>query len=210
MKQEAIETMLTMQHRMNTRVHADWINQKFAWHRAIWVECAELVDHYGYKWWKRQQHDLGQVQLEVIDIWHFGMSALFRRELSIGALAEEIRDQWPTETERLGVLEAAEALAAIAAGERRFCVSAFAHLLVAAELDFDTLFRQYLGKNVLNFFRQDHGYQDGSYRKQWGDREDNEHLFELLPAIDTDAADAEAELYLALKARYVETGAAGG
>jgi hypothetical protein len=210
LKQEAIETMLAMQHRMNTRVHADWIRQNFAWHRAIWVECAELVDHYGYKWWKRQKHDLGQVQLEVIDIWHFGMSALLRADVPISTVAEEIRTRWPAEAEQLGVLEAAEALAAIAAGERRFCVSAFAHLLTAAELDFDTLFRQYLGKNVLNFFRQDHGYQDGSYRKRWGDREDNEHLFELLPSIDTSAPGAETRLYRALEKRYLETGAADG
>jgi hypothetical protein len=55
---------------------------------------------------------------------------------------------------------------------------------------------------VLNFFRQDHGYQDGSYRKVWAGREDNEHLMELLADIDTDADDAEAHLYAALQARY--------
>ena len=67
---------------------------------------------------------------------------------------------------------------------------------------FRSLFRQYLGKNVLNFFRQDHGYREGSYRKLWGGREDNEHLLELLPTIDTNARDAEAMLYSALEARY--------
>jgi hypothetical protein len=200
--QEALITMLAMQDRMNTRVHPQWISQGFAWHRAIWVECAELVDHFGYKWWKHQEHDLEQVQLEVIDIWHFGMSALFSPDMDSSRLATQIALEWPDAPDVLGVLEAAEALAGIAASERRFSVPAFASLLAAASLDFASLYRQYLGKNVLNFFRQDHGYQDGSYRKTWDGREDNEHLMELLADIDTDADDAEAHLYAALQTRY--------
>lgn len=203
--QEALTTMLRMQDRMNTRVHPQWIGQNFAWHRAIWVECAELVDHHGYKWWKQQNPDLEQVQLEVIDIWHFGMSAFFREGLTAEQLAAEIMDLWPDTPEERGLLEASEALAAIAAGEKRFCVSAFAALLSAASLDFAGLYRQYLGKNVLNFFRQDNGYKEGSYRKSWNGREDNEHLMELLTDIDTGASNAEAQLYDALAARYAAT-----
>lgn len=204
--QEALIAMLRMQDRMNTRVHPQWIAQNFAWHRAIWVECAELVDHYGYKWWKHQEHDMEQVQLEVIDIWHFGMSACFREDATPEQLAGEIGRQWPGQPKELGVLEAAEAVAGVAAGEQRFCVPSFAALLAASSLDFAELYRHYLGKNVLNFFRQDHGYKDGSYRKVWDGREDNEHLMELLADIDTASADAEATLYAALQARYVATG----
>ena len=201
---QALLTMLSMQDRMNTRVHADWIGQDFAWHRAIWVECAELVDHYGYKWWKRQHCDLEQVQLEVVDIWHFGMSARFRPDLSLPELAAELQGELqaanadPDEA----LLVAAERLAAIAAGEQRFCARAFQRLLRAADLDMDKLYRQYLGKNVLNVFRQDHGYQDGSYRKVWAGREDNLHLLDLLPQISPDSPDAEQHLYAALAERF--------
>ena len=58
---------------------------------------------------------------------------------------------------------------------------------------------------MLNFFRQDHGYKEGSYRKRWAGREDNEHLMELLQQVDTGDADAERTLYGALAARYAET-----
>ncbi|MEE4278177.1 MAG: dUTP diphosphatase [Halieaceae bacterium] len=211
---EALATMLRMQDRINTQVHPEWIAQEFAWHRAIWVECAELVDHYGYKWWKRQEHDIAQVQLEVVDIWHFGLSALFTADSNIEALAQQTASCWPQHIEATGVLEAAERLAAIAAGERRFSIAAFAALLAAADMGFGELYRQYLGKNVLNRFRQDHGYKDGSYRKQWAGREDNEHLAELLAELLADPVagplddhadmrtDAEARLYEALSQRY--------
>ncbi len=203
--QDALLTMLRMQDRMNTRVHPQWIEQGFAWHRAIWVECAELVDHYGYKWWKHQEHDIGQVQLEVVDIWHFGMSALFQPGVQLDVIAGDIAEAWPELPTHVGVIEAAEQLAGVAAGEGRFSISDFADLLGAAQMTFEDLVSQYLGKNVLNFFRQDHGYKDGTYRKTWEGREDNEHLMELLADIDTSAADAEIRLYNALETRYAET-----
>ena len=69
--------MLTLQDRMNTKVHPQWIEQRYEWFRAIWIECGELMEHYGYKWWKKQTPDIEQVRLEAIDIWHFGLSALY-------------------------------------------------------------------------------------------------------------------------------------
>ena len=90
MDRDAIVNMLRMQHRMNTRVHEDWIAQRFEWYRATWIECGELMDHVGYKWWKKQTPDMEQVRLEVVDIWHFGMSALFEPGIDIEALADRI------------------------------------------------------------------------------------------------------------------------
>ena len=59
---------------------------------------------------------------------------------------------------------------------RGFSVVAFHDLMVAADMSFDELYVGYIGKNVLNFFRQDHGYKDGTYIKVWNGKEDNEHL----------------------------------
>jgi dimeric dUTPase (all-alpha-NTP-PPase superfamily) len=203
---DAVLAMLKMQDRMNRRVHPEWEVQGFAWHRAIWVECAELVDHHGYKWWKHQEADMPQVQLEVIDIWHFGMSSRLTATSDMDTLSQTLAAELAAGAQIAGsVLETSDALAGIAAGERRFCGVAFANLMAATGLDFAELYRQYLGKNVLNFFRQDNGYKDGSYRKVWAGREDNEHLMELLPDIDTADSAAETALYGALAVRYAET-----
>ena len=90
MNRDAVLNMLQMQHRMNTRVHEHWIAQNFEWYRAAWIECGELMDHVGYKWWKKQTPDMEQVHLEVVDIWHFGLSALFDAETDLEQLAEQI------------------------------------------------------------------------------------------------------------------------
>ena len=200
---QALITMLTLQDRMNCKVHPRWIEQNFEWFRATWIECGELMEHYGYKWWKKQTPDLEQVRLEVIDIWHFGLSALFVEGKSIDAIATEIAAAVASHHyQGQGVREATEALAAYALTHRAFSVPLFWDLLHAVELDFDALHRHYVGKNVLNFFRQDHGYKDGTYQKIWQGREDNEHLMDLLRQLDSAAADYAERVYAGLLERY--------
>ena len=115
--QQRLITMLEMQDRMNRKVHPDWINQQFAWYRALWIECGELIEHYGYKWWKHQQPAWGHVKLEIVDIWHFGMSMRFDgastpAQIAAGML-EELRLAPPQTME---LREAVEALAGRGAG----------------------------------------------------------------------------------------------
>jgi dimeric dUTPase (all-alpha-NTP-PPase superfamily) len=200
---QALANMLTMQHKMNSRVHDNWVEQNFEWYRAAWIECGELIDHYGYKWWKKQAPDMEQVRLEVIDIWHFGMSALFRDGKDVEYIAEQIaRELESHRPSGLGVREATEALALHSLQTKGFSPSLFWDLMLASGLDFDALYTAYVGKNVLNFFRQDHGYKDGSYIKNWSGREDNEHLAELVATLDHDASDFAGQVYQALEQRY--------
>ena len=194
-----------MQDSMNTKVHPQWSEQNFEWYRAVWIECAELMDHQGYKWWKRQDPDLEQVQLEVIDIWHFGMSALFAHYDNVSDIADAILIAWSAiENKKLTVHQATEELAWWCLMHKSFSASHFWQLLIAVDLDFDQLFIAYVGKNVLNFFRQDNGYKDGSYIKLWDGKEDNQHLVELTTELDTEADSFRDDLYNALSNRYQE------
>jgi len=85
-----------------------------------------------------------------------------------------------------------------------FSPSKFWDLMLASELDFDALYTAYVGKNVLNFFRQDNGYKDGSYIKNWSGREDNEHLVEVIASLDHGAESFAEQVYDALESRYKE------
>lgn len=194
--------MLALQDRMNTKVHPQWRDQQYAWYRAIWTECAELLDHFGWKWWKKQTPDLPQIQLEIVDIWHFGMSILLQTETDHAALAQRLAQDWIAADGSADFREAVEDLARHVLDTRDFSVPLFCRLMILADLEFDDLYRQYTGKNVLNFFRQDHGYKDGTYRKQWQGREDNEHLAEVLVELDASAPDFAQAVYRALQDRY--------
>jgi dimeric dUTPase (all-alpha-NTP-PPase superfamily) len=206
MNRDAVFNMLQMQHRMNNRVHADWIAQRFEWYRAVWIECAELMDHVGYKWWKKQTPDIEQVKLEVVDIWHFGMSALFEADSDLSDLADQIVSAAAAAPAGdKSIHSATEALAQSSLETQSFSVSHFVALMEACGLSSAELYRHYVGKNVLNFFRQDHGYQEGTYVKQWQDREDNEHLSEILDLLDADDPQFPEAVYDALTQRYPDS-----
>lgn len=201
--QKQFEIMLSLQDKMNSKVHADWIDQGFEWYRALWIECGELMDHQGYKWWKKQLADIEQVQLEIVDIWHFGLSMLIdeRRDF-VGIAAAMCESLQQRQVQNTSVLLATEALAADTLVRKQFSVPLFWDLLESAEMGADQLYTAYIGKNVLNFFRQDHGYKTGTYIKQWQGREDNEHLSEIVTGLDCHADNFADQLYLALAERY--------
>ena len=196
-----LEAMAALQDEHNRLVHPDWEKQGYPYYRAVWVECAELLDHFGWKWWKLQEPDAEQVKLEIVDIWHFGLSELLRD----GAVDKSL-------AARLGAAlqappggdfrRAVEALAQACLAGRRFDLDAFAALMRALPLGVDELYRLYIGKNVLNSFRQANGYKAGTYRKTWAGREDNEHLVEIAASLDAEAGSFAADLAAALAARY--------
>lgn len=197
--------MLKLQDQMNQKVHPRWRDQGYEWYRAIWIECAELMDHQGWKWWKKQSSNQSQVALELIDIWHFGLSELLQREpqgADSDALLTTLSRQLDFSALSGDFLQDVEAFAETVLRTKQFDVTGFSRLLMGAGLSFDDLYRSYVGKNVLNRFRQDHGYQAGTYQKIWQGLEDNEHLVQLLTELDIDSVCFQDDVYQALVQRY--------
>jgi dimeric dUTPase (all-alpha-NTP-PPase superfamily) len=201
MKNKIIK-MLELQDAMNTRINPQWRQAGNEWYRAIWVECAEMLDHYGWKWWKHQEPDMEQVILEIVDIWHFILSDLLESAGNVEVIAADIQSVLQSSVEAEDIPASIETLAGNTLGHRHADVDAFVALMTAAGLTLDDLYRGYIGKNVLNFFRQDHGYKQGTYRKLLGGREDNEYLVEAAARLNTDSPTFQQDLYDALKQYY--------
>ena len=200
--QQQLKIMLELQDNMNTKVNENWRDQSFEWYRAILIECGELLDHYGWKWWKKQTPDVEQVRLELIDIWHFGLSILLQSGTAVEQLVEQIEKQLVIASDEADFKLDLEAFAAEVLTTKSFSVASFGRLMAGMEMDFEMLYRGYVGKNVLNFFRQDHGYQSGTYIKVWSGQEDNEHLVEVSQSLDISSPNYSKELYQALSIRY--------
>ena len=194
--------MLALQDAMNSKINTDWREAGNEWYRAIWIECAEMLDHYGWKWWKHQQADMDQVILEIVDIWHFILSDLLENTSDQDALAAELAEQFSEQPSAADIKLAIESLASKTLLSKSAEVSAFIELMAAVSLTADDLYRGYIGKNVLNFFRQDHGYKDGTYQKVWGGREDNEYLVESAASLDVNSETFQDDLYKSLKSQY--------
>ena len=194
--QAMLHTMADMQDEHNVLVHPQWREQGFEFYRAMWVECAEMLDHFGWKWWKQQTPDIDQVKLELVDIWHFALSDLMREGAIDPAVAEQlaavhVAEATDPESFRLAI----EALAAACLSTRSIDLSAFCAAMAALPMDYAELYALYIGKNMLNRFRQNNGYKSGEYRKLWQGREDNEHLIELLDEL-SDVPEQLPERYM--------------
>ena len=209
-------TMLELQAMMNSKVDPNWITAKYPYLRAVAIEGAEAIEHHGWKWWKKQEKDLAQLQMELIDIWHFFLSEILLRSEgdqreSTKLLLELIEDS-ESQSKLLfddkevdlmscDLINKLELLIGTSVS-KRIELKLFNLIMNDCELSWDELYAQYVGKNVLNIFRQDHGYKHGTYKKIWDDREDNEHLVSILKFLDSKSPNFRTEIYESLKAAY--------
>jgi dimeric dUTPase (all-alpha-NTP-PPase superfamily) len=210
--QAMLEAMLELQERMNRKIDPEWRAAGYEFLRAVLVESVEALEHYGWKWWKRQDPNLEQLRIELIDIWHFLLSHyLDGAQGDRAAAAQRIARDWqaPAEialdgaTTRIAGADTRtrlELLAALSA-LRRVSLPLFCSLLEDCGIDAERLYRDYVSKNVLNHFRMDHGYKSGAYEKIWEGREDNEHMAEILARLGPIPGLAE-RLYGELERKY--------
>lgn len=198
---------IKLQKGFNSVVNPDWQRAGYNWRRAMWVEAAELCDHLGYKWWKNlnSSYDRKQALLEVVDIFHFMLSEIILDGRDGTNLYHSY--EWasrhvyaPTKEAKLKQIEDFVATCL----EGGAVQAAFFQVLLALDLTAEELLKYYLGKNALNKFRQDNGYKDATYRKEWMHNgelvEDNKVLEFILESVTS--ATSFDTIYGELKALY--------
>ena len=112
MKQKLVN-MLILQDSMNTKVNLDWRSAGNEWYRAIWMEASEMLEHYGWKWWKKQEPDMMQVKLEVVDIVHFALSIRLEQNKSLEESAQLIADDFANPMQAEDIRKTIECLALV-------------------------------------------------------------------------------------------------
>lgn len=223
---EKIALMLQLQANLNEATNGEkWTsgitknNKVINWKRCIYMECAEMIDSFSWKHWKNidKEADWANLQIEVVDVWHFIMSLAIEQDAqnaqgSIGAITSAIVDVKSFEkilaknslfAKESEIMEKIEAIMLESLLKKEFhlekLVNDFFDLVVMSGLDLETLYKLYVGKNILNQFRQDHGYKDGSYIKVWNGEEDNVVMQRVL---EQNSDIAPAKLYEELEKLY--------
>jgi hypothetical protein len=211
-----LNSMLSLQDSMNKKINPEWIGAGYGYLRAAMHELIEMQEHIGWKWWKKQVKDLPQAQMELVDVWHFALSDIiiyFNGDIEKASVAicQELAsnsdaiafDGYNYNFKDQSLLDNIELLSGLCAA-RRFDVPLFFFIASQAEMNTGDLYQQYVGKNILNFFRQDNGYKDGTYIKVWDGKEDNEHLVTILNSLDINAENYSDQVYKELEKIYPE------
>ena len=194
--------------------------KKIDWRRCIYLEAAELVESYPWKHWKNidASPDYDNIKIEIVDIWHFVMSEALRLYKvenlgSIEAIAQTVTTMEEFEnfsqTNKGETLDSYEEIALVEAMIKTlFCNSNINDLVISfltmsskLNLKLPELYELYVGKNILNKFRQNHGYKEGTYIKVWNKEEDNVVMQRILAS---DANITPEALYNALEKAYPE------
>ncbi|WP_445364920.1 dUTP diphosphatase (plasmid) [Microbulbifer sp. ANSA001] len=211
---QQLKGMLERQAAFNESVKPNWSIRDMDWATAILTETSELLDHLGWKWWANQKRDLPQAQLEAVDVSCFLFSWILQEEdcdierateVLVSGLSKDMGG-FPAP------VRAAKTFVSNVLTMENPSVSLplFRSLLDQLGLTVATLADLHLGKMVLNRFRQDRGYADGSYIKVWDGLEDNELLhktvlgLERFRAAHPEYADASDEqvIYSGLQEAY--------
>ena len=224
---EKVLEMLLLQQELNDATNGEgWEAGKtkngkiINWKRCIYMECAEMVDSFAWKHWKAidADPDWANLQIEVIDVWHFIMSLgledysqNFRGTIEDLAMKISLEPGY-LKLQENGDLEFAEPAAIMAKVEDLILNTVnrdtlngpklfedFFELAYMSKLNLTDLYRLYVGKNILNQFRQDHGYKEGTYVKVWDGKEDNVIMQALW---EENAALTPKVLYGALQKAY--------
>ena len=166
--------------------------KKIDWRRCIYLETAELIESYPWKHWKNidASPDYANIKIEIVDIWHFVMSETLRLYKinnlgSIQDIAKTVSDmegfkafQQDEKSEQLDMyseIELVEEMIKVLFCNKDINALIVAFLTISSKLNLKLpeLYELYVGKNILNKFRQDNGYKEGSYIKIWNNEEDN-------------------------------------
>ena len=174
------ELMLNKQNELNILTAGElWKEQGFNWKRAIWLECGELVDSTDWKWWKAGQTDIPNIHVEVIDVWHFVFS-FYLEKATVEDIVSFLSSRYDSlQNEVAGLVEddavfneerlrmSVEHFVGKILHNDAIIATELIRLSAEAGLNLERIFSLYMGKNVLNKFRQDNGYKEGTYNKQW-------------------------------------------
>ncbi len=226
---DKILLMLQLQNSLNDATNGDkWTNGKtktgniINWKRCIYMECAEMIDSFTWKHWKNldAEADWDNLQIEVIDVWHFIISLAIENysqnlrggveDLAINISELESFSKIDIKSEFFApqndVIAKVEDIMLHSLSKEKLdleeLISDFFDLVIMSGLDLESLYKLYVGKNILNQFRQDNGYKDGTYIKVWSGEEDNvvmKRVWDEDSSLKPDALYRElTKLYLAL------------
>ena len=122
--------------------------------------------------------------------------------MSVEDTAELIAADFENSLQAEDVRKSIECLALLTLTDQGAHFTFIAGIMKHLDMPFDELYEIYIGKNVLNMFRQDNGYKEGTYNKVWNGREDNEYLADIIKTLNPDSRTFQSDVYDALSQQY--------
>lgn len=218
--------MLALQHRLNTLSYPVWLKDAPDYLLAGSVELlGEGIEYTPWKWWKAGKLQKDRLFLELIDALHFNMSALLiryqqhhesedvakYRTVRVAANQMELNNKDAGPLDHFQESNVPKIIKSITRSylseSTNTGMTMLFNLLYSLGYTGDDIFKSYIGKNVLNTFRQANGYKAGTYVKIWDTnpedpQEDNDFLQKFLASSPVAPEEIYDAAYNYLTMRY--------
>jgi dimeric dUTPase (all-alpha-NTP-PPase superfamily) len=210
---EPFDNVVRLQTELNGLTNPTWRQDEQDWITAILVELGELVDSTPWKWWKNGKMDWANLEIELIDIFHFILSLHIEKDLITSSkmliITRELDELNTGKNERKDeniqtIINhiRSQFLVALAMKQYMNMFILWLDLWKLAGKSINDLYSIYQMKYTLNVFRQNNGYKDGSYVKIWNGDEDNVVAQRLCLDIDSKDKDFVKILNTRLQTEY--------
>lgn len=182
--EEKLNYCLKLQDQLNKKIDENWkeIRTEEDFYRAIWIECAEAVESLPWKWWKKSQPDVENLEIEIADIFHFILSLMLLKENNTPTYLYEglVKNR-----KNVNIITHLENVARASLEKNYDELLLNFGIVVNNLMGFEKLYLLYVGKNILNHIRQEMGYKSGEYRKSINGIEDNRYLVKLIKEVNS-------------------------
>ncbi len=205
-----LKELFEIQDATNEKAVPKWREQSLPWDHAILVETGEFIDHMGYKWWSKQEPNIKQAQMELIDILHFLLSLTMDNnyptdlttdagtQVIAGTIFEFVTETTPYSGDKQdNYFARSSALSlnkVLYSGDLVNAWYYWSDMCLQVGLGWAEIYAKFIGKAALNRFRWENGY-GSTYQKIWNGREDNEYLTELVEATLANNVEPSIELF---------------
>lgn len=155
---------------------------------AAMAELGEWLQSLGFEDWKPSEKDVDNCQIELADFMIFIINCIFygNEDFLENITIEPVNNDYQLMEKVIWL----------------FTTKAYSAILMTIDAYDPAIKRIAFGKKVLNQFRQDNGYKEGTYKKYWAEgQEDNVYLTKLMRATPDELVSHE-NIYNSLESRY--------
>ncbi len=177
-----IEQMISRQAELNLKLAGEGWKEKDYLLAAI-VETVELINWYPWKWWKKgKDANIVQAKIELVDIWHFLLSHFGAMEVEPqffdeGCIGCNMEDPNIDIKDFLKSISESDPYRVNCGDVLYF----FQSVILSLGFTLKEVLAIYDAKYNLNLLRNNYGYNDGSYVKEWQPGiEDNDVMMEMV------------------------------
>lgn len=195
-----------LQDEFNKVVNSNWREANSNWPRAIRGEVLEAIDSYNWEWWKKKKNTPNHMnaEVELVDTFFFLIShslTFVKSERDFTNLCnttftlvfakeqQVVQNQTDVKFNQEEFIKLGEDIIKFSLVNPEQYQLMFLRLMdmwLSLGLKVIDLMKLYRTKHILNLFRQQNGYKEGTYIKIWGEEEDNVICWQLAKRLPMD------------------------